>query len=204
MVKLIGIGPGSKDYILPAAINEIRSSYIIIGAARNIEAIKEHHSNFIDLSVGFDVVADYLKGNYKKKDIGVVVSGDAGFYSLLAFVKRKIPLESIKVIPGISSLQYFYSKLNLGYEDSKWISLHGRHCDIDSFIHKKENLGILTDKYNGCNYIATRFKANNIENVKLYIGERLSYPEEKITSLTLEEALEYRAEVLSVVVVIYE
>lgn len=202
MINIIGLGPGSKDYILPIAIKKIKSADIVIGATRNLESIKEYHSNFLDLSIGFSKIAEYLKTS--KENIAVVVSGDSGFYSMLDFVKRTVGTKPMEVIPGISSLQYMYSKLNMGYENSKWVSLHGRDCNLENYIKLNRELGILTDKEHNNRYIAKKIKNLNLNNVKIYVGERLSYPDEKISCLNILEAEEYIAEDLSVVVLTYE
>ena len=120
---------------------------------------------------------------------------------MLSFVKRNVSDDYIKVIPGISSLQYIFSKINKGYEDARWISLHGMDTDLDLFIKHRTKLGILLDKEKNVNYVASLLKDTN---AIIYVGERLSYDDEKITKLTIEEALNYSSETLSVVVVDYE
>ena len=201
MINIVGLGPGSREYITPIATKIIESSNIVIGAKRNLESVKDICVNTLDLSVGFSKIAEYLV-EHKLEDIALVVSGDSGFYSMLSFVKRNIDREFINVIPGISSLQYFYSRLKLGYETSSWLSLHGRENDITPYINEKKEIGLLTDKEQNSQYIASLFQDK--EGVKIYIGENLSYPEEKISCLTVDEAKEYKSADLSVVVVRYE
>lgn len=200
MIYVVGLGPGSKDYILPIAIKTINSCDVVIGAKRNLDSISDLSKINIDLGIGFKVIAEYLIKN-KEKNIAVVVSGDTGFHSMLAFVKRNIDDEYIKVIPGISSLQYIFSKLNKGYEDAKWVSLHGMDTNLDLFIKDKVPLGILLDKDKNVNYVANLLRGTG---ANIYIGEKLSYEDEKISKLTVEEALGYKSETLSVVVVDYE
>lgn len=203
MIYVVGLGPGCRDYILPAAVRAVKEADLVIGAKRNLEAVAEHCHQTMDLSVGFDTIADCLKTN-TDQNLAVVVSGDTGFHSMLAFVKRHVDHAWIEVIPGISSLQYLYSRINKSYEQSQWLSLHGRRGDLDSYIKRKTAMGILTDKAQNNRFIAARFRELGVEEAILYVGERLSYPDEKITRLTVEEALDYVADPLSVVVVDYE
>ncbi len=200
MVYVVGLGPGAYDYILPAAINIIEAATVVIGAKRNLDSVKNHAKDTLDLSLGFGRVGDYIKEN-QERNLAVVVSGDSGFYSLLSFVKRYAEPENITTIPGISSLSYFYSKLNLGYEEAKWISLHGRVTDLSEALKLNKEVAVLTDLEHNSRYIAKFLIEAGFNNKVLYVGERLSYKDEKISRLTLSQALDYEPEVLSVVVV---
>ena len=201
MINVVGLGPGSKKYILPIATELIEGSDIVIGASRNLDSVKEYCRKSLDLSIGFSKIAEYLI-EHKNDNISVIVSGDTGFFSMLSFVKRHIDTHYINVIPGISSLQYFYSRLKLGYENSKWLSLHGRENDISTYIRNREEVALLTDKKQNSQYIASLFTQK--DGVKIYIGENLSYPEEKISCLNVDEAIEYKPVDLSVVVIRYD
>ena len=212
MIHIVGLGPGHRDYILPIAIKTIKRSKMVIGAKRNLENVSEYVTDSMDISIGLSKIADYLI-KHKKDNISVVVSGDTGFYSLLKYIQRHIDNKYIEVIPGISSLQYLFSKLKSGYEKSQFISLHGREENftlcISKKIIKKIEVGILTDKKQNNQYIAKEIlllgeHGLNISGIKLIIGERLSYPDEKITTLTLKDGVNYKAEDLSVVVIRYE
>ncbi len=203
MIYVVGLGPGNSKYIVPAAIEVIESAEMVIGAERNLEAIESSCKKSLALSVGFPRIADYLK-EHKETRIAVVVSGDTGFHSMLAFVKRHVEEAYIEVVPGISSLQYMYSRIKKSYEQSQWISLHGRQTDLDQYIESKTPLGILTDKEQNNQRIAASLKAKGIESATVYVGERLSYDDERISVLTIDEAMVYKADPLSVVVIEYD
>lgn len=202
MIYVVGLGPGNPDYVLPIARQRLRSCDTVIGAKRNLAAVATECKATMDLSVGFEALGAYLKA-HETVTIGVVVSGDTGFYSMLAFVKRHVSPECIQVIPGISSLQYMYSKLSKGYEETRWVSLHGRKTDLAPLIKDRVPMGILTDKEQNNQTIAKAFFDAGVEEAIFYVGERLSYEDERITRLTVAEAMVYEADALSVVVVDY-
>lgn len=213
MIKIVGLGPGHKAYVLPIAIEAIKKADLVIGAKRHLQAIEAFTSNTMDYSKGFEEIQKVLI-NHKDKTIVFAVSGDVGFYSMLDFVKRQVKETNIEVIPGISSLQYFYSKLGFGYEQSTWLSLHGRDYDLTDCICKEKELGILLDTKQNNQYIANEFKQVRAKLKKLkvekckmpvfYVGEKLSYDDEKISRLTIEECINYKVEDLSVVIIRYE
>jgi cobalt-precorrin-7 (C5)-methyltransferase len=153
---------------------------------------------------------------HKNKMIGVIVSGDAGFYSLLTYVKRHIDKENIEVIPGISSLQYMFSKMKIGYENSKWTSYHGRQGiafqEMASGLLEGIAYGVLTDAVNTPEKIRKELlkvvEASgdifSIESITLTIGERLSYADERMTKQSITDPLDKGIDSLCVMVIIYE
>lgn len=200
MVKVIGLGPGHPDYVLPLALKEIKKASMVIGAKRHIDSIKDHCQRTMIYHKNLGEIGNYLR-DYSDESIAVVVSGDTGFHSLLKFVKRHVDPTKVKAIPGISSLQYMYSALSMTYENSFFLSCHGREDDYIPLIRQYKTLGLLTDKLNTPKVIAKKIKDHGIEEISLYVGERLSYETEKIVKLTVEEALLYDADSLSVVVI---
>lgn len=203
MVRVVGLGPGAKEYILPEARRIIAEAEVVAGASRNLKSVQEFCRETVDLSQGLKKTGLWLKEN-QKRNIAVVVSGDTGFYSLLTCIKKYVQEENLEVFPGISSLQYFFAKLKRGYEGVEWISLHGRERELTPFIEKKKELALLTDRKRDSRYIASVLKNSGIEGAIVCIGENLSYEDEKISVLTVDEALTYEAADLSVVVIRYE
>lgn len=203
MINIVGLGPGARDYILPVAIRIIKSAELVVGAERNLESIKEHNSNIMNLNKGLSTIGEFLSAN-KQKNIAVVVSGDSGFYSMVNFISKYVEKDYLIITPGISSLQYMYSKLKRGYEDCKWVSLHGREKDIRSYLLNRIEIGILTDEKHNNRYIGQIIKDLGLENVKVHVGERLSYSDEKVSSMTVDQCINYVSDSLSVVVITYE
>lgn len=178
MITLVGLGPGSKEYMLLKAIETLNNSSIIIGFSRAVESL-----DFISTP---KVAVNNLKGiiefieNNPSENIGIVASGDPCFYGVLNYLKRNIN-EEITVIPGISSFQYLMSKLGKPWQEAKLSSLHGREGDFIKEV-REVNLSIwLTDKINNPTKLAKQLHDENIE-CTIYVGENLSYEDEKITT----------------------
>jgi len=203
MIYVIGLGPGNKDYILPVATKTIQNVSMVIGAKRNLDAVREHCKEIMALSNGFETIGHYIK-KHQLDQVAVVVSGDTGFHSMLAFVQRHVDQANIRTIPGISSLQYMYSRIGLSYEEAKWVSLHGRKADLTPYIKARTLLGILTDQDQNNRTVASLLEEAGCRDAQIYVGERLSYENEKISKLSLEECKSYQEDVLSVVVLVYE
>lgn len=177
MITLVGLGPGSKEYMLLKAMETLNNSSIVIGFSRAVESL-----DFISTP---KVAVNNLKGiiefieNNPSENISIVASGDPCFYGVLNYLKRNINQE-ITVVPGISSFQYLMSKLGKPWQEAKLSSLHGREGDFIKEV-KEVNLSIwLTDKRNNPTKLAKQLHDKNIE-CRIYVGENLSYEDEKIT-----------------------
>jgi cobalt-precorrin-7 (C5)-methyltransferase len=197
MIYIVGLGPGSKEYLLIKAFEILKNSDLIIGFNRALKSIE-----FIDTpklyAKDLKEILCLLKENEHEK-IAIVASGDPCFYGILEYINKNF-IGEFQVIPGISSFQYLMTKLNKSWQGSFLGSLHGRE---EAFIEKVKNYAVsiwLTDKINSPEAICRRLYDEKLF-VKLYIGENLSYNDEKISTGRPEELMNNTFSELSVVVI---
>ena len=177
MVYIVGIGPGSREYMLVKTIEILEKSDIIIGFKRAIESIAFIKDKNRILVKTLKEILDIINNN-ADKSISIVASGDPCFYGISDYINRNYKGELITV-PGISSFQYFMAKLNKSWQEAYLGSLHGRE---ENFIEKVKDYKIsiwLTDKVNSPEKICKRLFKEKL-SVKVYIGENLSYDDERI------------------------
>lgn len=201
-IHIIGLGPGHKDYILPIARKKINESDIIIGAKRNLGNIDTSDKETFDISKGLSKMIDYINENIENKTIAVVVSGDTGFFSLKSFIKKNLKDVEMNIIPGISSVQYMFSRINESWEDAYFLSLHGRDEDILEIVKQNKKLAILTDKIWNPQKISKELVDNHIKNKIIYVGENLSYDDEKIYKGSPKDIIGIKNSNLNVVVIV--
>lgn len=197
MVYIVGIGPGSKEYILPQAIKVLESSDEIIGFGRAINSLDFIDSKKVKVNK-ISEVAQHLDAN-KHKNIAVAASGDPLFYGITNYLKSNYDGE-INIVPGITSFQYLAAKLNKPWQNAFLGSLHGRE---QSFIKGvlENNLSIwLTDNKNSPEALANTLLENGL-NPYIYVGENLSYEDEKIESGTAEDIRSKEFKGLSIMIV---
>ena len=175
MVYIVGIGPGAKAYILPKALEVLNSCQVVIGFERAIRSIE--HNNKLVIKSLTETLA-YLNRN-KGVDIAIVASGDPCFYGITDYINKNYK-GCFSVIPGISSFQYLCAKLNKPWQGSFLGSLHGREEDFLERV-KENNISIwLTDKTHTPGFICSCLIQAKL-NALIYVGENLSYEDEKIT-----------------------
>lgn len=200
-IYIIGAGPGNIEYILPIAQKYANNCDVLIGAKRNLEAF-DCNKKTIELSKNLNEIIDYIKQNKENEQIGVVVSGDTGFYSLLSFIKKHFNDDELEVIPGISSISYFFSKLCKTYDDYLLISLHGKPIEtLTHAIKLNQKIVMLTDNVNNPKKIADFLIDNGYSNAKIIIGCNLSYDDECIIRTVATKIENWDSENLCVVVI---
>lgn len=192
-IKILGLGPGNLDYTLPIVLKKIEESDVIIGGKRHLESLGKYTKNkeYFYISPDLSKVIEFINENRDKK-ISLVVSGDTGFYSFLAFIKKHFCDNELEVVAGISSLQYMFAKISDFWNDAYISSVHGKNFDYVSKLREYEKIGLLTDfSKNTPQNIAKKLFENGFENAKIFVGENLSYENEKIYEFKVSKLKDY-------------
>ena len=192
-IKILGLGPGNLDYTLPIVLKKIEESDVIIGGKRHLESLGKYTKNkeYFYISPDLSKVIEFINENRDKK-ISLVVSGDTGFYSFLAFIKKHFCDNELEVVAGISSLQYMFAKISDFWNDAYISSVHGKNFDYVSKLSEYEKIGLLTDfSKNTPQNIAKKLFENGFENAKIFVGENLSYENEKIYEFKVSKLKDY-------------
>ena len=191
-IRVIGIGPGSPDYLLPAAAKAIENAKVLVGGRRALGqyARLDGSQHTFPITNDIPAVMDFIKHELAASDVGVLVSGDPGYYSLLDALRREYPAEQIEVIPGLSSMQLAFARLALPWHGACFLSFHGRRPEQEELCYRPGRiLGLLTDgKYNSRSIAQILMEAGWPGETRLSILLRLSYPDEEVITTTLNEA----------------
>jgi cobalt-precorrin-7 (C5)-methyltransferase len=200
-ISVIGLGPGHRDYILPVNLDEIKSCDVIVGARRNLDALNDLKKKCVVIDGDLSGGMNYIQTHYIDEKIGVVVSGDTGFYSLLRYLKNNLEGINMTVFAGLSSMSLMFARLGLLYDDALMTSLHGKTCDVAKLVKQNSTVGFLTDDNSTPSEIAKALTKAGVKNKRFAVGERLSYDDEKVSIYKLKDALKIKADKLCVVVV---
>ena len=200
-VSLVGIGPGSPGSMTGDARRAIAGADCLIGAARMLEAAGEPGKETY-AAIAPRAIADYIFSHREFRRFAVLMSGDVGFFSgakkLLPLLEGRCRLE---VLPGLSSLVTLCARLGTDYQDVVPLSLHGREGDLPSALRDHPRIFALVGGENGMADLCRSLAEAGLGKTRVSVGERLSYPEEKITVGTAEELQHGRFDALSVALV---
>lgn len=174
---------------------------MILGAARMTEALRGFQKETVAIYQP-EKVMTYLEEHPEKQRVVVAFSGDVGFYSgtkkLLDLLKEK-PWE-VCLIPGISSVVFFASRLKMPWEDMKLVSVHGRAQNLLGAVRSHRKVFSLAGYKESVQKLAKTLQEAGLGHVKMYVGCQLGYPEEKICTGMPVEMMEFQEEGLCVLV----
>lgn len=200
-VYVLGMGPGSKEYILPVTTKIINTCDVLIGGKRNLQYFEDLGKEMIYIKTNLNELIDYTKKNRENKKIAYLLSGDTGFYSMLKFLKNHFKDDELEVLPGISSYQYLAAKIGETWHDAFIGSLHGRNFDFLNAIKNNSKVILLTDHKYSPKKIAKLMVENNINEKVMIVGENLSYENERVIYGNPKEIMDMPDFHMSVVVI---
>ncbi|MET1055266.1 MAG: precorrin-3B C(17)-methyltransferase [Pedobacter sp.] len=222
MIKVIGIGPGGHDYLLPVAQKAIQEADIIIGY--------HYYFQFITglIKEGTVCIGKELSEEEKRAEIAiekaiegysvvVIGSGDAGIYSMASIVYQKAAASgediSLETIPGISAFVAAGSKLGavLGHDFccislsdlmTPWKTIQKRieaaaWGDFVTSVYNPKSV----KRYWQLNKLKAIFLLHRSPETPVAICYQLGRPEEKITLTTLADLNTEDVDMFSLVVI---
>lgn len=205
MVYVVGVGPGLGLYLTRAGENIIKKAKLIIGGARNIDLIRSSlgissDQEVYSLGANLANMMDKIRA-CMDEDIAVLASGDPSVYGIADYIKRNMPAcQELEIVPGISSIQYAFSAFQIPMNDLYISSSHGRQPDYDLiFMHDK--VAILTDSKIGPREIAQEVKKRGL-GYTFYVGENLSYPDQRLTVANADHILDRQAYDMCLVILV--
>ena len=202
-VNIVGIGPGNPELLTAAARQAIEKSNILIGDKRMLAAFADENK-IIHPTIKVAEIVEAIPKADAMDEVAVLVSGDVGFFSLAKTISGKLPQCNCTRYCGISSLVYFASRLEMSWDDAKIVSMHGREQKLVAAVAQNEKVFSLTGGDNSPQMLCQKLCDYGLGEVKVYVGENLSYKEEKITCATAEEISKLEFPSLSVMMIINE
>lgn len=199
MIKVVGIGPAGSHWMTAEGKEVIQWAHLVVGSPRQIESVEklidfsQSRQSYDSLKHLVELLDQYIEFSRKQvqdceqgiskwtPDIAVLASGDPSFYGIAKYLMGIYGDDQIKVIPGISSIQYLFSRIGKDMNDVYLTSCHGRHANYDR-IFNMPKIGMLTDEIHGPYEIAKEALRRG-EDPILVIGESLGYPDETIDML---------------------
>lgn len=179
-VYLIGMGPGSKEQLTKEAVTCLNECDAVIGAERILELCSGYTNKPLYSCYKKEEILEILENNSCYQKTAIVYSGDIGFYSGAKGMKEFLKGYEVHPVSGISSVIYFLNLLSVPWEQTELISCHGKRVNFISRIKYRRFLCILLGKKEAAKQICETLLRYHMEHIKIMIGERLSYPEERI------------------------
>lgn len=201
---IVGIGPGSKDYLTLASKKAVESSDVVLGSKRALDLFEVPYNNKMELNAqnmkeDMELAVSEVKNG---KIVALLSTGDPGFSGILKPILKLKGDIDIEVIPGISSVQLCAAKLKIPWDEADLVTMHGKGISE----------GILDIINNGKpTIVLPNFKPAELANFLIENGvgpdreaaicEKLSYEDEKIVETSLKNISEMEFSYMCVMVV---
>lgn len=197
-VAVVGMGPGSAAAMTGEVRRALGEADCLIGAARMLRAVAAP-GQATHTAIAPQEIAAFIRSHPEHERFAVVMSGDTGFFS---GTKKLLPLLEgchVQVLPGLSSLAYLCARAKTSYEDVYLTSVHGRDHDIVPDVRAHGRVFTLVGGADGVDRLCRTLVEHGLGYVRLCVGERLSYPDERVTCGTAEQLLGGTFDALSAV-----
>ena len=193
-IYIIGIGPGSSEYLTKKALDTVKMSDFTVGSTRAIDLFDDVQNkiafNVKDL---LDKLEEGIKLAAEGNTVSILSTGDPGFSGVLNTVLRlsdenNFSRQDIEVIPGISSLQLAAARCHIQWDNANVMTFHGRE-NIEEILtvinNGKVTIALPSRKVRD---MAQFLLDNGVEaDRRVTVCERLSYPDEKIVTTSLND-----------------
>ena len=133
-IDVISAGPGDESLLTEEAKRAIQNAEAVFCAERHAGLVPDTGKR--RSLMPFSAALDEMEALFlEKRRAAVLVSGDAGLYSLLPALKKRFGPEKLRVLPGISSLQAFCARLCVSWQEAAILSAHGRDLSPSALCH---------------------------------------------------------------------
>lgn len=211
-LKLVGMGPGSPDYISPITTKSVQNAEVVIGAKRALKLFQDH-INGESLLLTAQNVKEALKYGVASAEAGKTVvilsTGDPGFSGLLGSLTNIAGEDiDVNVIPGVSSIQVCAARLCMRWDTAELLSFHGdanneKKMKLVKSLKDGKKVMLLPDPKSFSPQDVARFLIEEGVDRETLVSvcENLTLGNERTVTSTLDGILEQEFDMLCVMVV---
>jgi cobalt-precorrin-7 (C5)-methyltransferase len=213
-INIVGVGPGSPDYVTPAARKVVAQAEVVIGAQRSLNLFTEDvkgETMVLTAKNLHDALKHAAETVKSGKNVALLSTGDPGFSGLLHTVLESglVNQDEINVVPGVSSIQACAAKIGISWDTTCLFTFHEGNVTTEDKNHllscakNGKNVMLLPDSraFPPSEIASFLIKAGIDKKTPVYICENLTLDDEKITSSILEEVSQQAFQSLCVMVI---
>lgn len=196
-ISLVGIGMGTADTMTVEGKRALAEAQLLIGARRMLEKTALPGQT-VYAAYKPEEIRDYIEAHPQYRRVAIALSGDVGFFSGAKKLLQVLG-DQVQIYCGISSLVYFCGRLRTCWEDVLPVSVHGRQRNLPGLLRQHARIFAIVGTDTGVGQICRTLVDCGMGQVQVAVGERLSYPEEKITRGSARELADKKTDPLSVI-----
>jgi cobalt-precorrin-7 (C5)-methyltransferase len=179
LIHIVGCGPGSPDYLTPAAQGVIETAEVLVGAKRLLDLFPSSPAERIVVSAEIDKVLDRLAVKAGQR-VAVLVTGDPGLFSLAKPVIERFGRTRCRVIPGVSSIQTAFARIGVDWADARIISLHKEDPVNCAQLMDADKVAVLCGRRGATKWIADHLLKDRSCERRLFVCQNLTLEDEQV------------------------
>ena len=201
-ITLIGIGMGAPGMWTVAARKTLLEADAVAGASRMIESVeKDLGEKAVLKAYDGKKILDWFENAPQLCKLAVLYSGDTGFYSGASGLAETLRERQkagkdheiqLEILPGISTVSYLASKLQIPWQDLELESLHGREAKPWEALERGKNVFLLLGGVEPIAEVSRMISEHGFGSWLVSAGKNLSYADEEILTDTAENMMNKR------------
>ena len=201
-ITLIGIGMGAPGMWTVAARRALLEADAVAGASRMVESVeKDLGEKAVLKAYDGKKILDWFEHAPQLRKLAVLYSGDTGFYSGASGLAETLRERQkagkdqeiqLEILPGISTVSYLASKLQIPWQDLELESLHGREAKPWEALERGKNVFLLLGGVEPVAEVSRMISEHGFGSWLVSAGKNLSYDDEEILTDTAENMMNKR------------
>ena len=201
-ITLVGIGMGAPGMWTVAARKTLLEADAVSGASRMIESVeKDLGEKAVMKAYDGKKILDWFEHAPQLRKLAVLYSGDTGFYSGASGLAETLRERQkagkdqeiqLEILPGISTVSYLASKLQIPWQDLELESLHGREAKPWEVLERGKNIFLLLGGVEPVAEVSRMISEHGFGSWLVSAGKNLSYDDEEILTDTAENMMNKR------------
>jgi cobalt-precorrin-7 (C5)-methyltransferase len=206
-LNIVGIGPGSLDYVTPAAKKTVQNADIVVGAERSLSLFRNDiRGDSVTLTAkNVPEVLEYAAESAEKgQTVALLSTGDPGFSGLLRSILKYSRGRDVEVavVAGVSAIQACAARLCMCWDEMSLFSFHKgttaeKKAQLAKAVKEGKDIMLLPDPkaFPPREIAGFLVKAGLAKETPVFVCERLTLSDESIVESTLERvaALDFNA-----------
>ncbi|MCK6906414.1 cobalt-precorrin-7 (C(5))-methyltransferase [Enterobacter roggenkampii] len=185
MLTVVGMGPAGLRLMTPAAREAIDRADALVGGKRHLLQFPAFCGETFVLGANIPALLAWVEARQEKKVV-IVASGDPLFYGIGSRMVAHFGMARVRIIPGISAVQYLCAQAGIDMNEMWLTSSHGRSVNVNELARHRK-VAMVTDSQYGPKEIAAQLVARGKGHRWMVIGENLAMENERIHWLPVSE-----------------
>ena len=200
-IFLTGIGMGGPEQRTLEAERVLRQAAAAAGAPRMLESAGELlKGKPVYAGYGSEGILDWFEKHPELASLAVVYSGDPGFYSGAEGFRQEAKRREaaggeafdVRTVAGVSSMAFLCARMGISWQQVYPASRHGREADAAALLRDHAQVFLLLEGGDGAAQVCRQLTEAGYGDAQVTVGERLSYPEERVVTTAASQMGETR------------